>query len=209
VSLATDKRRLSGSNSGRKSTACPSSRGGPTGPAIGGIRINITAQFYRFINHVGPRFPLGYGLESVMKVRSRVAASAVLFGCLVGAGGGARADHQPVIALPGNWQVPVVIDGALATGAYVSGDWGLYAPGRVTPEIYGPIVLPAELYVPGYYPSMGRRPRYGRQEVIIRRPARPGPSFHREWSSDSGYGPATEYPPFDPPPVILAPRGRH
>src|SRR5262245_23547355 len=26
------------------------------------IRINITAQFYRFINHVGLRFPLGWAL---------------------------------------------------------------------------------------------------------------------------------------------------
>jgi len=179
-------------------------------PAINRIRINITAQFYRLINHVDLRFHLGCGLENVMKVRTRLAASAVLLGCLVGAGtGAARADHQPVIALPGNWQVPVVIDGVPATGAYVTGDWGLYAPGQVTPEVFGPVVLPAEPYVPGYYPSMGRRPRYGRKEVIIRRPPRPGPSFHRQWTSDPGSGPVTEYPPFDPPSVTLEPRGRH
>ena len=146
-------------------------------------------------------------MESAMKVRNRIAASAVVVACLVGASA-ARADHRPVIALPGNPQVPVVINGVVATGAYVSGDWGLSAPGQVVPQIYGPVVLPYDPRVPGYYPSMGQRPRYGRQEVVIRRPARPGPSFHREWSADSGAGPVTEYPPFDPPPVILAPRGR-
>src|SRR5262245_23735779 len=144
-----------------------------------------------------------------MKVRTKLAASAVLLGCLMGAGGAAWADHRPVIAVPGNPQVPVVIDGTLATGAYVSGDWGLSRPGAVVPQVFGPVVLPREYYVPGYFPSMGRRPRYGRQEVIIRRPPRPGPSFHREWTGDSGYGPVTEYPPFAPPPVTLEPRGRH
>ena len=94
-------------------------------------------------------------------------------------------------------------------GAYVTGDWGLYRPGAVTPQVYGPILLPREYYVPGYFPSMGRRPRYGRREITIRRPPRPGPSYHREWISDSGFGPVTEYPPFDPPSVTLEPRGRH
>ena len=62
-----------------------------------------------------------------------VAAAGVLMGCF--GLHAARADHQPVIALPGNPQVPVVIDGVPATGALVSGDWGLYAPGRVVPEV--------------------------------------------------------------------------
>ena len=78
----------------------------------------------------------------------------------------ARADHQPVIALPGNAQVPVVIDGMPATGAWVNGDWGLYAPGSVTPEVLPPVlwgpVLAPYYPDPGYFPRTGRRPRYGR-----------------------------------------------
>ena len=152
-----------------------------------------------------------------MKVRNRVAASAagVLIGCLI-AVEPARADHRPVIAVPGNPEVPVVIDGVPATGALVEGDWGLYAPGRVAPRVYAPAFVPiAPVFVsvapePGYYPKTGRRPRYGRHEVFLpRHVPPPAPSFYREWSVEPSYGPVTEYPPFDPPPVILAPRRRH
>ena len=38
---------------------------------------------------------------------------------------------------------------------------------------------------------------------------RPNTNFHREWSAGSDTTqPVTEYPPFNPPPVILAPRER-
>jgi len=80
----------------------------------------------------------------------------------------ALADHQPVIAMPGNWQVPVTVDGFPAGGAVITGDWGLYAPGRVTPEIIGPAFEPIS-YERGYYPRTGKRPRYGRQEVFLPR----------------------------------------
>ena len=156
-----------------------------------------------------------------MNLRNRAAASTfgVLIGCLVGAHS-ARADHQPVIALASNAQVPVAINGVDATGALVTGDWGLYAPGRVTPEVYAPVFAPAGLiYGPdprGYFPKTGRRPRYGRQEVFgPRHVVPPAPSFYREWSSESGNSSVSEYPPypaFDPPervpPRRPAPRRR-
>jgi hypothetical protein len=118
----------------------------------------------------------------------------------------ARADHRPVIAIPGNWQVPVYVDGIPASGAMITGDWGLYAPGRVVPEIIGPTFAPIS-YERTYYPMTGKRPRYGRQEVFVpRRLPPPAPSFQRAWSAESGRAPVTEYPPFDPPPIIMAPR---
>jgi hypothetical protein len=131
--------------------------------------------------------------------------------CMLGAASfagaqAARADHQPVIAIPGNWQVPVIVDGVPAGGALITGDWGLYAPGRVVPEIIGPAFVPLS-YERGYYPGTGKRPRYGRQEVFVpRRLLPPAPSYYRAWSTESGRAPVTEYPPFDPPPVIMAPR---
>jgi hypothetical protein len=144
---------------------------------------------------------------------NRAVAAAGLAGlvgiaCLVAASA-AWADHEPVIALPGNPEVPVIIDGMPATGAIVTGDWGLYAPGRVAPEIIGPALLQPQRGTGYYYPRTGRPPRYGRQEVVTpRHHPRPAESFHREWSVESGHGPVTEYPPFDPPPVILAPDRR-
>jgi len=135
------------------------------------------------------------------------ACAAAMIAWLAGAEG-TRADNQPVIAVPGNWQVPVVINGMPATGALVVGDWGLYAPGRVVPEIYAPVLLPIEPDR-AFFPTAGRRPRYGRQEVLVRRHFYPqAPSFHRAWSTESGRGPVTEYPPFEPPPVIMGPRSR-
>src|SRR4051812_7131293 len=77
----------------------------------------------------------------------------------------ARADHQPIIVVPGRPDVPVIIDGIDARGAVVFGDWGLYRPG------FAPMVEPRPLLFsippPGraYYPATGRPPRYGRLEI--------------------------------------------
>ena len=101
-----------------------------------------------------------------MPVRNHIAAFAAVLGCLMA--GPARADHRPVIAVPGNPQVPVIIDGIDASYAVVSGNWGLYAPGAVVPEIYGPVVLVPVPGDRGYFPATGRRPRYGRQEIMRR-----------------------------------------
>ena len=47
----------------------------------------------------------------------------------------ARADHQPVIVVPGKRGVPVYVDGHEVSGAIVSGEWGLYRPGHLAPTI--------------------------------------------------------------------------
>ena len=134
-----------------------------------------------------------------MQIRHHAARWAAGLTALLAVGGTAQADHRPVIAVPGNWQVPVVIDGIPATGAVVTGDWGLYAPGRVAPEILGPAFVPPN-GARAYYPHGGGRPRYGRHEVSVpRRELPPAPTFYREWSSQSGGGTVTEYPPFDVP----------
>ncbi len=119
----------------------------------------------------------------------------------------ASADHEPVIALPGRAGVPVNIGCCDATGAIVYGDFGLYRPGHMAPFVEAGIpVGPAG--APGaYFPSTGLRPRLGRHEIeprIRRRPA--NIEYHRSWFAGSRSGPVTDYPPFDPPPVIVAPR---
>jgi len=117
-------------------------------------------------------------------------------------------DSQPVIAVPGKPGVPVIINGVEATGAVVYGDWGLYRPGGIV-VIDGGAWQAAPDWPPHYFPATGRTPAYGRKEVDAG-PVRPGggPAYHKSWSVESQPGPVTVYPPFAPPPVILAPPGR-
>jgi hypothetical protein len=124
----------------------------------------------------------------------------------------ARADHLPVIAVPGNPSTPVIIDGQDASWAVVEGDWGLYRPGHATPTVFFPAPAIDHWHTRSYYPFTGKRPRSGRLEIIPPANRRLPPraeSFYRYWSND---GPAvsvqTEYPAVVPPPVILAPRVR-
>ena len=121
----------------------------------------------------------------------------------------ARAQTGPVIVIPGKPGVPVLINGIVVDGAVVYGDWGLARPGHGQIIVEGPISLPEYYPAPGYFPRTGRKPRSGRLE--IEPPPRPRGStrYHRDWSAGSDMTrPVTEYPPFDPPPVIVAPRGR-
>ena len=140
-----------------------------------------------------------------MRARLCLAAlCAVVFG-----GAPAQAQTGPVIVVPGKPGVPVTIDGVVVDGAVVYGDWGLARPGHGRILIEGPVAFTANWDSRGYFPATGRAPRYGRYEVEppARRRPRAGTSFHREWSIESDPRvPVTEYPPFDPPPVILAPR---
>jgi hypothetical protein len=110
--------------------------------------------------------------------------------------------------VPGTPGVPLIVDGRDIAWAMVEGDWGLYRPGHVAPTAtFAPRIILAPHG--GYYPSTGRRPRYGRHEIeppSNRLLPPPAESFHRSWSTRSKPGPVSEYPPFDPPPVILAPR---
>ena len=125
----------------------------------------------------------------------------------------ARADHGPVIVVPGRPDVPVMINGVDASWSVIEGDRGLYRPGHGSITIYGDPPLAVGYPPPGYFPSTGRRPRVGRREILPRSAGRrplPAESFYRAWSAESGAKPAVEaYPPYDPPPVIPAPRFRH
>ncbi len=114
-----------------------------------------------------------------------------------------------MIAIPGKFGVPVIMNGVIVDGAVIWGDWGLARP------TFGVVVDGLVEFAPppydsrNYYPQTGRKPRVGRQEVEPKQ-HRPRPTnFRRDWSTQSDFSqPVTEYPPYDPPPVILAPRGR-
>ncbi len=123
----------------------------------------------------------------------------------------ASADHAPVIVVPGRAGVPVIINGEDVTGAIVEGDWGLERPGHGVPTVIPLHAAPLRLGPPpaAYYPSTGRRPAYGRREVeppANRRLPLPAEPYLRTWGVQSDPTPATSPPPYDPPPVILAPR---
>jgi len=129
--------------------------------------------------------------------------------CLAGE---AYADSQPVVVIPGRPGVPVIINGVDATGAVVYGDWGLYRPGGavvIEGGIWPPGVLVPVPEPPHYFPATGRTPAYGRKEIDPG-PHRRGlaPEYHKSWQIESQPGPVTEYPPFAPPPVVVAPRVR-
>jgi hypothetical protein len=129
---------------------------------------------------------------------------------LLFASASAYADNEPVVVVPGRPGVPVIIHGLDATGAVVYGDWGLYRPGAIV-VIEGGIWPPAwagVLEPPHYFPATGRTPAYGRKEIDPG-PHRRGlaPEYHKSWQIESQPGPVTEYPPFVPPAVIVAPPG--
>ena len=124
----------------------------------------------------------------------------------------ALAQREPVIVIPGKPGVPVIINGVDASWAVVEGEFGLDRPGMVTPTvIYRPLVASFPYGAPGYYPRTGRRPGYGRLEIVPppNRPLPPpAPTYHRSWSSESAPNPVTEYPRYPSPPVVLSPRPR-
>ena len=123
----------------------------------------------------------------------------------------AHADHQPVTVMPGNPSAPVIIHGHDASWSVVEGDWGLYRPGHMAPTVYYPYPRNDDWRARAYFPFTGKRPRYGRNEIIppANRPLPPrAESYYRYWSTDGQPVPVqTEYPP-PLPPVILAPRVR-
>jgi len=127
---------------------------------------------------------------------------------LLFAGAAAYADNEPVVVVPGRPGVPVIINGADATGAVVYGDWGLYRPGGAV-VIEGGIWPPAAWAAPDwphYSPATGRTPAYGRKAIDPGPHRRPiAPAYHRSWVTESDQGPVTEYPPYAPPPVMVAP----
>jgi hypothetical protein len=130
----------------------------------------------------------------------------------------ASAQRAPQIVIPGRPDVPVYINGVDASWGVVEGEFGLDRPGAATPTVvYRPLLVAVPVLTPagpGYYPQGGKRPGYGRLEIMP--PANrvlppPPPAFHRSWTSESDPGPVTEYPPFSPPVIEVAPtfgRGR-
>jgi hypothetical protein len=121
---------------------------------------------------------------------------------------GALAQTGPVIVIPGKAGVPVTINGVIVDGAVVYGDWGLARPGHGEIVIEGPVGFAANWDQRGYFPATGHQPRYGRLEIEPPPPrVRANTTYNRTWSIESDFRrPVTEYPPFNPPPVILAPR---
>jgi hypothetical protein len=121
----------------------------------------------------------------------------------------ALAQRAPEIVIPGKPGVPVYINGIDASWGVVEGDFGLDRPGMVTPTvIYRPMTVALPSRVPSYHPETGRRPGYGRLEIVppANRPLPPpAPTYYRSWSSGSAPGPVTEYPPYAPPTIVVSP----
>jgi hypothetical protein len=127
----------------------------------------------------------------------------------------ALAQREPEIVIPGKPGVPVMINGIDASWGVVEGEFGLDRPGMVAPTVvYRPLLVSIPQNVPGYFPREGRKPGYGRLEIVPP-PDRvlppPAPTYFRSWSSQSAPGPVTDYPPYPMPPVVINPqfgRGR-
>jgi hypothetical protein len=105
--------------------------------------------------------------------------------------------------------VPVYINGVDASWGIVEGEFGLDRPNEVAPTVvYRPYLVGLPYGVPPYFPADGRRPGYGRLEIVPpahHHPPAPGPIYRRFWSSESDPGPATEFPSGPPPSAIVAP----
>lgn len=123
----------------------------------------------------------------------------------------ALAQHEPLIVIPGKPGVPVMMNGVDVSWSVIEGDFGLDRPIGMTPTvIYRPLLISVPYYAPaghsgpGYFPRTGRRPGYGRLEVVPppNRPLPPpAPTYYRSWSSESDSGPVTDYAPFNMPSV--------
>jgi hypothetical protein len=122
----------------------------------------------------------------------------------------AFAQREPEIVIPGKRGVPVIINGVDASWGVVEGEFGLDRPGEMAPVvIYQPLMVSVPYTVPGYFPKTGRRPGYGRLEIVPPpdRPLPPkAPKYFHSWSSQSAPGPVTDYPPYAAPPVVIEPR---
>jgi hypothetical protein len=125
----------------------------------------------------------------------------------------AAADNEPVLVVPGRPGVPVMMYGVDVSGAVIEGEWGLNRPGVVAPTVimryWGHDVYETPS---GYFPTTGQRPRVGRLEVLPppnRRLPKPAARYSRSWESHSDPFPATIPPPYELPPMVLAPQIDH
>jgi hypothetical protein len=121
-------------------------------------------------------------------------------------------ERAPEIVIPGKPGVPVYINGIDASWGVVESDFGLDRPGMMTPTvIYRPILASYPLRAPGYHPTAGQRPGYGRLEIPPppNRPLPPpAPTYYRSWSSGSASGQVTDYPSYRMPQVEFSPQSR-
>ena len=107
---------------------------------------------------------------------------------LIGTAPAALASEGFDIVIPGRAGVPIIINGVDASYAVVEGEWGLGKDIHVQPTVYGGRYVDTEPNVGHYYPSLGRRPGYGRLEIeppanrILPKPAE---SYHQSWSAQS------------------------
>jgi hypothetical protein len=141
-------------------------------------------------------------------ILNRVIGAVVLVAAFAVAGPG-RAEHAPSIVMANPRGAPPIVDGFDATGAIIEGDWGLSRPGTGVVTIYtGPGIFYPAPPPARYFPSTGRRPRYGRDEVIPpanRRLPPPAQSYHRSWTTDAPSRVVVSSPvPYEPPAVITA-----
>jgi len=122
----------------------------------------------------------------------------------------ALAQKGPVFVVPGKAGVPVIINGVDASWAVVEGEFGLNRPGQVTPTvILNPLAPAAPYFAPSYYPATGRRPGYGRHEIVPppdRPLPPPAPTYYRNWSSHSELDEGGTNQPNNPPHVGAVPR---
>jgi hypothetical protein len=116
----------------------------------------------------------------------------------------AHAQRGPVIVIPGRPDVPVIENGVDVSWSVVEGEFGLDRPGQVTPTVIyrvPPTVVPYA--VPedgaaadderGYFPKDGKKPGYGRLEIVPgpnRRLPPPAQSYRHSWSAESAPTPA-------------------
>ena len=121
----------------------------------------------------------------------------------------ALAQREPQIVIPGKRGVPVIINGIDASWGVVIGEFGLDRPGEMSPVvIYQPLLASVPYVVPGYYPKTGKKPGYGRLEILPppnQPPPPPAPTYFRSWSSQSAPGPVTDYAPYPMPSVVVEP----
>ena len=138
----------------------------------------------------------------------------IVLAILIGTALPAYAGEGFDIVIPGRPGVPIIINGVDVSYAVVEGDFGLGQGYHRQPTVYGGRYVEGEPNVGHYYPSLGRKPGYGRLEIeppANRILPKPGPSYHQSWSAESAppkpQPPAAEVPLY-PPPVIVAPQER-
>lgn len=118
----------------------------------------------------------------------------------------AHADTGPVIVMPGRPGVPVMINGRDASYAIVEGDWGLGKSTHMQPTVIRPWRVISTRPEGRYYPRTGHIPGYGRHEIEppANRMLPPrAESFNRAWGIESANTPVTQYPPYEPPQIMI------